>query len=89
MKTTAIGFDLAKNVFQVHGVDERGQTSLRKKLQRAQVAVFFAKLTRCLVGIEACGTSIPERTLEPISKPQNCLRMKMAESWTKPRKLIA
>ena len=41
MKTTAIGFDLAKNVFQVHGVDERGQTSLRKKLQRAQVAVFL------------------------------------------------
>jgi transposase len=57
METTAIGFDLAKNVFQVHGVDERGQTSVRKKLQRAQVAVFFAKLTPCLVGIEACGTA--------------------------------
>ncbi len=57
METTAIGLDLAKNVFQVHGVDEHGQTSVRKKLQRAQVAVFFAKLTPCLVGIEACGTA--------------------------------
>jgi transposase len=57
MKITAIGFDLAKNVFQVHGVDERGHTCLKKKLRRAQVAMFFANLTPCLVGIEACGGS--------------------------------
>ena len=44
MKVTTIGFDLAKNVFQVHGVDERGQVVVRKQLRRDQVAAFFANL---------------------------------------------
>ena len=57
MKVTAIGLDLAKHVFQVHGVDERGHTILKKKLKRAQVAEFFANLPACLVGIEACSSS--------------------------------
>ena len=47
--------DIAKNVFQVHGVDERGRTVLRKRLRRRQVAEFFANLPRCIVGLEACG----------------------------------
>ena len=55
MKITAIGLDLAKNVFQVHGVDERGVTVLRKQLKRDRVAPFFARLEPCLIGIEACG----------------------------------
>jgi len=54
MKITTIGIDLAKNVFQVHGVDARGKTVLNKPLKRAQMAAFFANLPPCLVGMEAC-----------------------------------
>lgn len=55
MKITTVGVDLAKNVFQVHGVDEHGRAVLRKQLKRDQMAVFFANLSACLVGMEACG----------------------------------
>jgi transposase len=57
MKVTTIGIDLAKNVIQVHGVDERGKAVLRKQLKRAQVAAFFANLPPCLIGMEACGSA--------------------------------
>lgn len=57
MQVTTVGLDLAKRVFQVHGVDAAGQVVVRRKLQRAQVANFFASLPPCLVGIEACATS--------------------------------
>src|SRR5580704_10420692 len=57
MKITTVGFDLAKHVFQVHGVDERGHAVMNRKLKRAQVATFFANLPPCLVGMEACGSS--------------------------------
>ena len=57
MEITTIGLDLAKNVFQVHAIDAAGQVVVRKALRRAQVVPFFAKLPRCLVGMEACGTS--------------------------------
>ncbi len=57
MQISTIGLDLAKNVFQVHGVDGAGTVVVRKALRRAQVLPFFAKLSPCLVGIEACGTS--------------------------------
>ncbi len=55
MKVTTIGLDLAKSVFQVHGVDERGHRALVRKLRRDQVVEFFARLEPCLVGMEACG----------------------------------
>src|SRR5271166_2985729 len=55
MKVTTVGIDLAKNMIQIHGVDERGKTVLRKQLKRAQVASFFATLEPCLIGMEACG----------------------------------
>jgi transposase len=55
MKVSTIGLDLAKNVFTVHGVDEGGSVVVRRSLRRAQVLPFFAKLERCLIGIEACG----------------------------------
>ncbi len=54
---TTVGLDLAKNVFQVHGVDAEGTTVLRKQLRRAQVLAFFSRLPRCLVGMEACATA--------------------------------
>lgn len=57
MKITTIGVDLAKSVFQVHGVDERGKAVLRKQLRREQVAEFFAQLPPCLVGMEACSSA--------------------------------
>src|SRR6478609_3052394 len=57
MQITTIGLDLAKSVFQVHGIDAAGQVVVRKSLRRAQMLAFFSKLPPCLVGIEACGTS--------------------------------
>src|SRR5216117_4403354 len=54
---TTIGLDLAKHVFQVHGIDAEGTTVLRKRLRRNQVLAFFAGLPRCLVGLEACATA--------------------------------
>jgi transposase len=55
MQITTVGIDLAKNVFQIHGVDSRGKPILRKRLRRDQVAAFFGNLPPCLVGMEACG----------------------------------
>jgi len=57
MKITTIGIDLAKNVFQVHGVDERGHLVLRKQIRRDQLAAFMVNLPPCLVGMEACGSA--------------------------------
>src|SRR5262249_43868461 len=54
---TTIGLDIAKSVFQVHGVDAAGQVVIRRKLKRRYVLAFFQKLPPCLVGIEACASS--------------------------------
>lgn len=50
-----LGIDLAKNSFQLHGVDEAGQVVLKKKLTRKQLSAFVVKLPACLIGLEACG----------------------------------
>jgi transposase len=57
MKITTVGIDLAKNVFQVHGIDERGQAVLRKQLKRAYFALYFSNLPPCLIGMEACASA--------------------------------
>jgi transposase len=57
MTITTIGFDTSKSWFQIHGVDETGQTILRRKLARGKVLAFFANLPSCLIGLEACGGS--------------------------------
>jgi transposase len=57
MQVSTIGLDLAKRVFQVHGVDAAGRVVLRRKLRRAEMEAFFAGLAPCLVGIEACATA--------------------------------
>lgn len=83
---TTIGLDTAKSVFQVHGVDCKHQPTLRRQLKRRQVLPFFAKLSPCLVGIEACSAShhwsreltnlghtvrlIPPRYVKPYVKSQ-------------------
>ena len=54
---TTIGLDIAKSVFQVHGVDAAGQVVIRRQLKRRYVLAFFQKLPACLVGIEACASS--------------------------------
>ena len=53
---TTIGLDLAKNVFQVHGVGAVGKVVYQRQLRRGQVIAFFKKLPHCLVGMEACAT---------------------------------
>jgi transposase len=54
---TTIGLDIAKSVFQVHGVDAEGKVIIRRQLKRRYVLAFFQKLPPCLVGIEACASS--------------------------------
>ena len=54
---TTVGFDIAKSVFQVHGVDARGSVVVRRQLKRRYVLAFFKKLPPCLVGMEACGSA--------------------------------
>ena len=56
-QVVTIGLDIAKSVFQVHGIDAEGGVVIRQKLTRARLLKFFGKLGPCLVGIEACGTS--------------------------------
>lgn len=53
----AIGLDLTKHVFQVHGADAEGSPVFSRKLRRSEVLRFFEKLPPCLVGMEACGSS--------------------------------
>lgn len=57
MKITTVGIDLAKNVFQVHALDERGKAVLCKQLRRTQVAAFFGNLPPCVIGMEACASA--------------------------------
>lgn len=57
MEITTIGLDLAKNFFHIHGVDATGVVVVRKALRRRQMLPFFSRLSPCLVGMEACGTS--------------------------------
>ena len=55
MTIVRVGIDIAKSVFQVHGVDAAGKVKARKKLRRNKVLEFFSNLEPCLIGIEACG----------------------------------
>lgn len=57
MKITTIGIDLAKNVFQLHGVNAQGKTVLKKQLRRDAMLMFFVNLPPCCIGMEACGGS--------------------------------
>jgi transposase len=57
MQVTTIGLDIAKNVFQVHGIDAAEKVVVRKQLRRGQIMKFFAALPPCLVGMEACASA--------------------------------
>ena len=54
---TTVGLDIAKSVFQVHGIDASGHVSIRRQLKRVRVLPFFKKLTPCVIGIQACASS--------------------------------
>ena len=56
-KVKVLGIDLAKQSFQLHGVDFEGKVILKKKLNRKQLSIFIANLPPCLIGLEACGGS--------------------------------
>jgi len=79
MKITTIGIDLAKSVSQVHGVDERGKTVLRRQFKRPQVAEFMANLPPCLIGMEACGSVGPTKT-----RTGYCDRISQRERTSRP-----
>jgi len=57
MQVTTIGLDIAKRVFQIHGVDAAGTVVVRRKLKRSELLQFFARFAPCLIGIEACATA--------------------------------
>src|SRR5450755_474841 len=57
MQITTIGLDIAKNVFQIHGIDAKEKVVVRKQLRRSQMIAFFKVLPPCLVGMEACATA--------------------------------
>jgi transposase len=57
VEVSTIGLDIAKGVFQVHGVDAAGQVVLRRQLRRGTVLKLFGKLRRCVVGMEACASA--------------------------------
>jgi transposase len=57
MEITTVGIDLAKNVFQIHAVDQHGKVALKRQLKRGQMVEFFTNLPTCLIGMEACGSA--------------------------------
>ena len=63
MQVTTIGLDLAKHVFQIHGIDAAEKVVVRRQLRRSQVMAFFEALAPCLIGIEAC--ACPFRKFHP------------------------
>ncbi|KPF52086.1 transposase [Novosphingobium sp. AAP1] len=64
-----VGLDIAKSVFQLHGLDEAGTIVLQKRLTRARLLPFFEKLSPCLVGIEPCATSHADSEAMPATIP--------------------
>ncbi len=57
MQVTTVGLDIAKHVFQVHGIDDAGQVLIRRQLRRSEMISFFCRLPPCLIGMEACSTA--------------------------------
>jgi transposase len=57
MQVTTVGLDLAKHVFQVHGIDQDGQVLIRRQVRRSELISFFRRLPPCLIGMEACSTA--------------------------------
>lgn len=87
MKITTIGIDLAKNVFQIHGVDERGKAVLRKQVRRGQLTGFFVNLPPCLIGMEACASAHHwGRTLERLGHTVRLMAPQFVKPYVKTNK---
>jgi transposase len=87
MEITPIGLDLAKNVFQVHGVNERGKAVLRKQLKRDLVAPFLANLPPCLIGIEAFASAHHwARTLQALGHTVRLMAPQFVKPYVKSNK---
>lgn len=80
-KISVIGLDLAKNVFQLHGIDADGEFVVQKQLKRSQVRQFFARMEPCLIGMEACGGA--HYWSRELSQLGHAVRM-MAPAFVKP-----
>lgn len=87
MKLKAIGFDLAKSLFQLHGIDEQDRPVLRRQLRRDQVLEFFARLNPCLVGMEACaGAHYWGRKLAALGHTVRLIAPKYVKAYVKTNK---
>jgi transposase len=87
MKITRIGLDLAKNVFQVHGVDRTERVVIRRQLSRSQMVAFFEKLPPCLVGMEACaGAHHWARTLQQMGHTARLIAPQFVKPYIKNQK---
>src|SRR5580704_16676245 len=84
---TTIGLDLAKHVFQVHGVDASGTPVVRKRLRRSEVLTFFARLPGCLIGLEACATAhYWARELQAVSHEERLMPAQYVKAYVKRNK---
>ena len=87
MNITTVGIDLAKNVFQVHGIDARGKIALRKRLRRNQVVQFFSNLPACVIGMEACASAHHwGRTLERLGHKVRLIAPQFVKPYVKTNK---
>ena len=90
MQITTIGLDIAKNVFQVHGIDAAERVVVRKQLRRGQVLKFFAALPPCLVGMEACATAHHwARELTKLGHEVRLMPAKDVKAYVKRKKIDA
>ena len=89
MQVTTIGLDIAKNVFQVHGIDAAEKVVVRKQLRRRQVLEFFKALPPCLVGMEACATAhYWARELTKLGHQVRLMPAKDVKAYVKLRSII-
>ena len=90
MKVTTIGVDLAKNIFQVHGVDERGNSVVAKQLRRKRMLSYFAQLEPCLIGMEACsGAHYWGRVLQALGHEVKLMAPQFVKPYVKANKTDA
>ena len=84
---TTIGIDIAKRIFQFHGVDKNGKTVLKKKLMRDQVLTFIANVPKCLVGMEACGgTKLLAREISKLGHEVKLMAPQFVKPYVKTNK---
>ena len=88
MKITTVGIDLAKNVIQVHGVDEHGKTVLKKQLKRGEVHTYFTNREPALIGLEACASAHHwARQLQVLGHTVKLMVPQFVKPYVKPTRL--